>query len=414
MPKFSYICRKPTGEKEVGVIEGASQDEVVAQLQRKGLFITSIIPFDVGRKEAAAAAQEVRTVKKQFTHGGVNSHDLVLFARQLAMLLGAGVSLLRALDVIAKQVDSKKLAGIVGQVALDMEAGRTLRDALSKFPDIFSSLWINLIETGEASGNLPMVLDKLAYYLEESANFKRKIVSALLYPGILLFVSVSAVFFFVIKIVPTFATILVNFGVELPLPTKILINTSTLLTKNLFLIVICVMGFVFLFRYLKRRPPFDRIIEDISFRVPIFGEFLRFMYLERFATTMSILIESGVPILYALEISERSAGSIRMTDAISYIKRNVKEGRSMAVPMEKSEFFTPMVVQMIAIGEEIGELSNMLKRIAKYYQEYLETFVSRLATIFEPLMIVFIGVIIGGMVISIFMPIFSIAFMKTN
>ena len=295
-----------------------------------------------------------------------------------------------------------------------MEAGRTLRDALSKFPDIFSSLWINLIETGEASGNLPMVLDKLAYYLEESANFKRKIVSALLYPGILLFVSVSAVFFFVVKIVPTFATILVNFGVELPLPTKILINMSTLLTKNMLLIVIGVTGLVFLFRYIKRRPPFDRIIEDISFRVPIFGEFLRFMYLERFATTMSILIESGVPILYALEISERSAGSIRMTDAISYIKRNVKEGRSMAVPMEKSEFFTPMVVQMIAIGEEIGELSNMLKRIAKYYQEYLETFVSRLATIFEPLMIVFIGVIIGGIVISIFMPIFSIAFMKTN
>jgi type IV pilus assembly protein PilC len=412
MPKFSYICRKPTGEKEVGVIEGASQDEVVAQLQRKGLFITSIIPFDVGHKEPGAP-QEIRTVKKQFTHAGVNSHDLVLFARQLAMLLGAGVSLLRSLDVISKQVDSKKLAGIVGQVSLDMEAGRTLRDALSKFPDIFFFLVDQLIETGEASGQPPYGFGQARLLSGGVGHFKRKIISALLYPGILLFVSVSAVFFLFVKIVPTFATILVNFGVELPLPTKILIGLSTALTKNLLWIVIGVTGFVFLFRYIKRRPPFDRIIEDISLKVPIFGEFLRFMYLERFATTMSILIESGVPILYALEISERSAGSIRMTDAIGYIKRNVKEGRSMAVPMEKSEFFTPMVVQMIAIGEEIGELSNMLKRIAKYYQEYLEVFVSRLATIFEPLMIVFIGVIIGAMVISIFLPIFSIAFMKT-
>lgn len=412
MPKFSYICRKPTGEKEAGVIEGVGQDEVVAQLQRKGFFITSIIPFDVGRKDAAAV-QEARTVRKQFTHPGVNSQDLVLFARQLAMLLGAGVSLLRSLDVISKQVDSKKLAGIVNQISQDMEAGRTLRDALSKFPALFSALWINLVETGEASGNLPMVLDKLAYYLEEGANFKGKIVSALLYPGILLFVSLSAVFFFIVKIVPTFANILVNFGVELPLPTRILINLSTLLTKNLLWLVIGVTGFVFFFRHIRQRPPFDRMLEDAYFKVPVFGEFLRFMHLERFATTMSILIESGVPILYALEISERSAGSIKMTDAIGYIKRNVKEGRSMAVPMEKSEFFTPMVIQMVAIGEEIGELSNMLKRIAKYYQEYLETFVGRLATIFEPLMIVFIGIIIGAMVISIFLPIFSIAFMKT-
>ncbi|MFA5039533.1 MAG: type II secretion system F family protein [Candidatus Omnitrophota bacterium] len=413
MPKFSYISRKASGEKEVGVIEGAGQDEVVAQLQRKGLIVTSIIPFDVGRKESQDGP-DGKVVKKQLTHNGINANDMVLFARQLAMLLGAGVSLLRALDVISKQVDSRKLHDIITQVGQDMEAGRTLRDSLAKFPDVFSPLWLNLIETGEASGNLPMVLERLAYYLEESASFKRKIISAMLYPGILLFVSVSAVFFFVIKIVPTFSNILVNFGVELPLPTRMLIGLSDLLTKNLLWLAMGVAGFVFLYRHMKSRPPFDRILERVFFRIPIYGEFLRFMLLERFATTMSILIESGVPILYALEISERSAGSIRMAEAIGYIKRNVKEGRSMAAPMDRSEFFTPMVVQMVAIGEEIGELSNMLKRIAKYYQDYLETFVARLATIFEPLMIVFIGIIIGAMVISIFLPIFSIAFMKTG
>ena len=413
MPKFSYICRKSSGEKEAGVIEGPSQDEAVAQLQKKGLFVTSIIPFDVGKKEGALS-QEGRPVRKQFTHGSINTNDLVIFARQLAMLLGAGVSLLRSLDVISKQVDSKKLFNIINQIHQDMEGGRTLRDALAKFPDVFSPLWINLVETGEASGNLPTVLEKLAYYLEESASFVRKIISALLYPGILLFVSVSAVLFFILKIVPTFTTLLTSFGVELPLPTKILINTSSFLRHNFFLISGLIIGMFFLIKHLAKRPPFDRIFENIKFRIPIFGEFFRFMLLERFATTMAILIESGVPILYALEISERSAGSLKMSEAIQYIKKNVKEGRSMASPMEKSEFFTPMVVQMVAIGEEIGELSNMLKRIAKFYQEYLETFVTRLATIFEPLMIVFIGVIIGAMVISIFLPIFSIASMKTG
>ncbi|MFH0940650.1 MAG: type II secretion system F family protein [Candidatus Omnitrophota bacterium] len=413
MPKFSYICRKSTGEKEAGVIEGPSQDDVVSQLQKKGLFVTSIIPFDVGKKDTDFIREPGR-VKKQFTHSGINANDLVLFARQLAMLLGAGVSLLRSLDVISKQVDSKKLFGIIGQIRQDMEGGRTLRDSLAKYPEVFSPLWVNLVETGEASGNLPNVLDKLAFYLEESVGFQRKIISALVYPGILLFVAISAVLFFILKIVPTFATILDSFGVPLPLATRLLIDMSKFLTKNFFLIIGAITGFVYLYKHFNNKPPFNKVIEDIKFKVPVFGEFFRYLLLERFTTTMSILIESGVPILYALEISERSAGSIRMADTIQFIKKSVKEGRSMAAPMEKSDFFTPMLVQMVAIGEEIGELSNMLKRVAKFYQEYLETFVTRLASIFEPLMIVFIGIIIGAMVIAIFMPIFSIAFMKTS
>lgn len=295
-----------------------------------------------------------------------------------------------------------------------MEGGRTLRDSLAKHPNTFSPMWINLVETGEASGNLPMVLEKLAYYLESSMGFQRKIISALMYPGILLFVSVSAVFFFVLKIVPTFSKILLSFGVELPLPTRILMGISDFLIHKFFLLVFGIVALVWLYNYFSKKSPFDLMIEETKLRLPIFGDFFRFIMLERFTTTMSILIESGVPILYALEISERSAGSIKMAEAIRFIKKSVKEGRSMAAPMDKSDFFTPMVVQMVAIGEEIGELSNMLKRISKFYQEYLETFVTRIATIFEPLMIVFIGIIIGAMVVSIFLPIFSIAFMKTG
>lgn len=414
MPKFSYISRKTTGERESGVIEGPSQDEVLFQLQKRGLLVTSIIPFDLNKKEPSFTKDTKAKEKKQFSHNGVTANDLVLFSRQLSMLLSAGVSLLRSLDIVSKQVDSKKLFTVINQIRQDMEAGRTLKDSVGKFPEIFDALWVNLIETGEASGNLPTVLDKLAYYLEETMSFQRKIISALMYPGILLLVSLLAVFFFVVKIVPTFSKILTSFGVELPLPTKILIGISDFLTKKFFLLAAIITVFVFLFKFFSKRPPLNRAIEEFKFKVPIFGDFFRFLFLERFATTMAILIESGVPILYALEISERSAGSMKMAETIAFIKKSVKEGRSMAVPMEKSDFFTPMVIQMVSIGEEIGELSNMLKRIAKFYQEYLETFVIRLATIFEPLMVVFMGFVIGAMVISIFLPIFSLAFMKTG
>lgn len=413
MAKFSYIGRKGMGEKEVGVLEGVNQDDVLLQLQKKGLVIISLIPLDSVKKEERPIT-ETQKAKRQFTHTGIKDSDLVLFIRQLAMLLGAGVSLLRSLDIITKQVDSRKLFDVIKKVHDDMEGGLTLRDSLAKFPVIFTPLWLNLVETGEASGNLPTVLDKLAYYLEEAASFKRKIISAMMYPGILLCVSFGAVIFFILKIVPTFAGILTSFGVELPLMTRMVIGLSEFLGKKSFLFIVMVVGGVIGFKKLSVRPPFNRMIEDMCFKLPVLGEFMRFLLLERFSMTMSILVESGVPILYALEISERSAGSLRLAETIQFVKKSVKEGRSMAEPMEKSEFFTPMVVQMIAIGEEIGELSNMLKKISRYYQEYLETFIVRLASIIEPLMIVFVGIIIGALVISIFLPIFSIASMKTG
>jgi type IV pilus assembly protein PilC len=413
MGRFSYIARRKDGQRDSGVLEAGSQDEAILQLQQKGLVVTSVISFDVGRDEMAAqAAASPRRPRSQFTHGGVKANDLVIFARQLALLLGAGVSLLRCLDIILKQVDSRQLFKIITQVRQDMEGGRTLRDSLAKFPNTFSNLWVNLIETGEASGNLPMVLEKLAYYLEESLAFQSKIVSALMYPGILLLISVSAVVFFVVKIVPTFSKILVSFGVEMPLATRIVIGLSDALTKRWYLIAGGVFAIVFIFKQISRQPRLAKVIENAKFRIPIMGEFYRYVLLERFATTMGILIESGVPILYALEIAERSAGSSKMAEAVGQIKRSVREGRSMAEPMEKNELFTPMLVQLVAIGEEIGELNNMLKRIGKFYQDYLATFVTRLATIFEPLMIVFIGIIIGAMVISIFLPIFNLALSK--
>lgn len=410
MAHFSYIARTKEGSRDSGTIEASTQEEAAALLQKRGLTVTAIINLDrkiTPEKKAGAAAKSSK--EQRFKHRGVRSADLVIFARQLAMLLGAGVSLLKSLEVILKQVDSKRLYEVISSIMRDMEAGRTFKDSVSKFKSVFSELWIYLIETGEASGNLPVVLSHLAKYLEDMQAFKRKIVSALMYPCILMVVAIGAVMFFVLKIVPTFTQILSSFNVELPLPTKILIMISNILREKLIFIVIGVAVIVYLFKRFSKITAFRHELEKIQLKLPLFGNFVRFMMIEGFATTMSILVESGVPIIYALDISERSQPYLVMQEIIGNVKTSVREGKSFAVPLSKSNFFPPMVVQMISIGEEIGELAAMFKRIAKYYQEYLEAFVTRLAALFEPLMIVFMGGIIGAMVISIFLPIFNLA-----
>jgi type IV pilus assembly protein PilC len=413
MPKFSYIARTKNSGKETGTIEAATQEEAIATLHSKGLAVASIIQYDISSaisKEQEKKEAFVFGAKKiKFKHRGVKSTDLVVFARQLAMLLGAGVSLMKALDVISKQIDSQRLYEVMSEMSKDMEAGRTFKDSLSKYKTVFSEMWLYLVETGEASGNLPVVLNHLANYLEERQAFKTKIISALMYPGILFLVAVSAVMFFIIKIVPTFTQILTSMSVELPLATKILIGISDIVRKKFFFALMVVDGVVFAFKRLWKADNFRFLIEKFQLRLPLFGNFSRFMMIESFATTMSILIESGVPIIYALDISERSQPSKIMREIISNVKLNVREGKTFSVPLEKANFFPPMVIQMVSTGEEIGELANMFKRISVYYQQYLEAFVARFASLFEPLMIVFMGFIIGAMVISIFLPIFNLA-----
>ncbi|MBL7197861.1 MAG: type II secretion system F family protein [Candidatus Omnitrophica bacterium] len=411
MPKFSYIARTKEATKNTGMIEAVSQDEAISLLQKKDLVVTSIIQIDKlsSAQEKKKSIALARSTTRKFKHKGASSGDLVVFARQLSMLLGAGVSLMKSLDVTLKQVDSQRLNEAISDMSKDMEAGRTFKDALAKHKNIFSELWLYLVETGEASGNLPMVLDHLANYLEEQQAFKTKIISAMMYPAILFIVAIGAVMFFVMKIVPTFTKILTSMNVALPLPTQILIGISNFLTKRFFLMILIVTGMVFLFKNLMRNENVKALIEKIQLKLPLFGSFFRFMMIESFSTTMSILIESGVPIIYALDISERSQPNKTMQEIIGGIKLSVREGKSFAIPLEKTDFFPPMVIQMISTGEEIGELSNMFKRISVYYRQYLEAFVARLTAIFEPLMIVFMGVIIGAMVISIFLPIFSLA-----
>lgn len=408
MAKFSFEARDVSGKKQRGLEEAQTSDELILRLQSRGLIVTNISQIaEVVSKEVVGASPEI-FVSKQFKfHRGVKLSDLVLFSRQLATMLGAGISLLKSLEIIAKQVESKVLLIATTKIIEDVRGGISFHEALSKHPKVFSSMWANLIETGEASGNLPIILERLAFYLEEQAGFRRKIISALIYPAILFGVCIVAILFFTFKIIPTFANIFSSLGGKMPALTQVVINFSDFMRHYFFLILI-VFGIIWFFvkQYIQTDTG-KRQYDTLLFNLPTFGKFFRTIALERFTSEISTLIESGVPILYALDISERSSSNVLMQDIIRSVKNDVREGKSLAGPLEKSNFFPPMLVQMVRVGEEIGELGSMLKKVAAYYREFVETQITRFTNMFEPLMIVFMGGIVGTLVISMYLPIFS-------
>ncbi|MDD5108857.1 MAG: type II secretion system F family protein [Candidatus Omnitrophica bacterium] len=407
MPKFYYVARNRSGVKETGSEEALNQEDAVTKIQSRDLVVINIIPE--GTEPGGKGVDNLVRSKFKPKHGRVTSEDLTLFCRQLSTLIGAGVTILMSLNIISKQVSSRKLYGVITDLTKNMEAGLSFHEAMALHPRVFSDLWVNLVESGEASGNLAVVLGRLASYLEKVGEFKRKIISALIYPAILTLVGLGALLFLTIKIVPTFAEIFKNFNMTLPALTQILVGVSTFLRKFLFLIIIVIAGAVFAFKKYIETKLGRRSFEEFKFKLPVFGEFFLAMNIERFSSEMATLLESGVPILYSLEISERSVDNLIMADIIKKIKEDVREGKPLRESLERSSFFEPMVIQMISIGEEIGELPQMFKRINSFYQEYCDTFLARFVAMFEPFVLIFIGLVIGIMVIGMFLPIFELS-----
>lgn len=410
MPRFFYVARDSTGKKITGFEEANTQEEVVNRLQSREL---TVISAALEYRDGATVSGDIAAKAKfRFRHYRVTSDDLVLFCRQLATLLGAGVTILKSLEIISMQVSSRRLYNIIKNLQKNMEAGLSLHESMAKHKNVFSELWVNLVESGEASGNLAVVLNRLASYLERLAAFKRKIISALIYPLILMFSAIAALLFLTIKIIPTFAELFKGFNITLPLLTRMLIAVSEFIRHYAIYLILIVVGIFMAIRKYTRTNTGRRRYERFKFKIPVFGEFFRSLVIERFSSEMSTLVESGVPILYSLEIAEHSVGNQVMADIIRNIKEEVREGKSLSQPLEKSGFFEPMVVQMVTIGEEIGELSQMFKKINSFYQEYVEVFLTRFTSMFEPIMLIFMGLVIGVMVIGMFLPIFQIAQIK--
>lgn len=407
MPRFYYVARNRSGVKETGTEEGLNQEDVVTRIQSKGLIVVNVIPESA--EHPSAYTDNSVKIKSKPKHRNVTSDDLTLFCRQLSTLIGAGVTILMSLNIIAKQVASRRLYEVVTNLTKNMEAGLSFHEAMAMHPKVFSDLWVNLVESGEASGNLAVVLSRLAAYLEKAAAFKSKVVSALIYPAILTFAGLAALLFLSLKIVPTFAEIFKSFNITLPFLTQVLVGVSSFLRSYFFLLILAIAGAVFAFRKYVGTKNGRKNFENFKFRLPVFGQFFLALNIERFSSEMSTLLESGVPILYSLEISERSVDNLVMADIVRKIKEDVREGKPLRESLEKSGFFEPMIIQMVSIGEEIGELPQMFKRINAFYQEYCDMFLTRFVSMFEPIVLVFIGGVIGVMIIGMFLPIFELS-----
>lgn len=404
MPRFSYTVKNKEGKTIKSFLDAHNKQAIVERLHREGYFIVDvreISPFAGGKKTFKK--------KRKFNHGGIKLQDFLTFARQMTTMLEAGITLNRSLDVIQTQTQSERFFKILNQIKKDVEQGGALSLALSKHPGVFNQFWVSLVEIGEASGTLPEVLNKLAVYLEQQAEFRSSIISAMVYPIILFFVAMGAVGFFALFVAPRFEAIFESMKVDLPLLTVLLLAFFKIVKANFLLIICTLVVSLFLLRRFTRTYLGRGLYEKFLFRLPVIGEIYKLIVVERFSSQMAILLDSGVPILYALDISERLVSNQTCAFLIAGIKEAVREGESLVKPMERSDFFPPMAVQMISVGEETGELSKMLKHVAQFYQSSVETFMKRFSTLVEPLMIVIMGAVIGVIVVAMFLPLFNIA-----
>lgn len=409
MAKFAYIVKDQSGKTYRNVVDMANKEVLVAKLHKEGYFIVNITEMAVAFPKKRQQETLVSRKRKKFTHRSVKLQDLLSFSRQLATMLEAGVSLIRSLNVIETQVDSEVFSKVLEKIRSDVEQGTSLSLAVGKHPKIFNQFWVSLLEVGEASGTIPAILQKLSFYLEQQASFRSTIISGIIYPAILFVVACGAIAFFALFVGPKFEEIFTSMNAQLPWITTQLLMIFKFVRNKFFWILGGLIVAGVLFRKYVRTYQGKMAFEKFLFGLPTVGEIFQHIILERFTSQMSILIDSGVPILYALDITERLVDNNTCALVVGQIKEGVKQGELLVAPMERSGFFPSLCIQMIMVGEETGELSKMLKHVAAYYQNSVETFMKRFATIIEPFMLVFMGGVIGIIIVAMFLPMFNIA-----
>jgi type IV pilus assembly protein PilC len=405
MPSYYYEAVDSEGKTKTDIFDAIDENALVDKLQAEGYFVVSI---RLAKDKAVAAKSPKKGHNLKFDHTGCRIEDLLVFSRQLATMLEAGVTMLRSLDVIQTQIQSSDLYKAASQTHDDIEQGSSLSTALAKHPKIFNQFWVSLAEVGEASGTMPMILNKLAEHVERDASFRSAIVSAMVYPLILFVVCIGAVIFFALVVGPKFEDVFAAMHAQLPLMTRCLLATFDFIKHYLLLMAGgAVVLFVFLKSYIAT--PIGQVqFETILFNLPVIGEITKLIVVERFAAQMAILIESGVPILYSLDITEKLVDNRTCSQVIIKVREGVREGKGMADALMLEPFFPMMAIQMIRVGEETGELGKMLKHVAEFYQANVESFMKRFGTLIEPFMLFFMAAMIGTIVVSIFLPLFKL------
>jgi type IV pilus assembly protein PilC len=403
MPSFAYQAKDASGKTVNGVIEAENERVLRAKLREMNYYVTGIT-----QKSSNVMNADIGAVLSKFK--GVGEQALVVFARQFATMINAGLAMVRCLDVLGVQTEDSQLKPIIVAVRREVEGGSTLAAALGKFPKVFSPLFVNMVRAGELGGILDDVLNRLAGFLEKDFNLKKKVKAAMTYPTVILVMAIGIVIFLVTFILPTFVQMFEQMNMKLPLPTLILI-TFTKYSRNPYILIPTLaalgVGFFFFNRYVSTQVG-RRQFDAFKLKLPVFGMLIRKVAISRFCRTLGTLLQSGVPIMQALEIVGKASGNEVVAEVVSKVRDSVREGESIAVPLQLSGMFPPLVTQMVSVGEETGNLDGMLSKIADFYDTEVDYMLSSLTSLLEPLMILGMGFVVGFIVISVFLPLYQI------
>ncbi|HEY5545561.1 MAG TPA: type II secretion system F family protein [Gemmatimonadaceae bacterium] len=391
MPAYTYTARTAAGELRTATVEAATAQDVVAQLRRQRMTVVKVD----------------ENAKPKKMKGGIKMRDIVIFTRQFSTMINAGLPLVQALDILAKQTENKVLAATTRDIVFDVESGHTVADALAKHPKAFSDLYVNMVAAGEAGGILDTILMRLATFMEKNDALVRKVKGAMIYPAVIMSVAAIAIAVLLVFVIPVFENMFAGVGLALPLPTRIVIGASDFLRGFWWAVAATIAAGVWLLRRYYATSGGKLNIDRLLLRFPVLGDVLRKSAVSRFTRTLGTLISSGVSILDGLEITAKTAGNRVIQDAIMQSRSSIAGGDTIAAPLQKSAVFPPMVISMIAVGEQTGGLDEMLSKIADFYDEEVDAAVSGLLSLLEPIMIVFLGVIVGGMVVAMYLPIFD-------
>ena len=398
MTTFSYQARDPSGKIVSGIQDALNEDSAVTSLMSRGLMVLSL------QQKAAAS----RTRKKAWT---VKETDLVLFTRQLSTMIEAGISLVQAMTALYDQCDPKRqrnLRHIISDVTTRVQGGETFHESIAKHPRVFDRLFVSMVKAAEHGGLLAEILDRLAGFLEASARLRKKVKSAMTYPVIVICIAFAITIFLLVKVVPIFGEIFKDFGAKLPAPTQFLIDVSDFMRSEWYFLILGFGGAFFAIRTFLRSTRGKQVADKWKLKLPIFGPLIHKICMSRFSRTFAQLIRSGVPILEVLDIVGGASGNHVVETSINGVSQDVEKGDNLSVALSKKPIFPPMMLRMVAAGEATGKIDTMLEKMADFWDEEIEAMLDALTSLIEPLLIVFLGVIVGGIVIAMFLPIFKL------
>jgi len=397
MATFVWTGKNRKGVMQRGELAAKNQDEVLSNLRKQNIAVTSVQPKEGG------------PLKSLSFGGKPKEKDIVVFTRQFATMIDAGLPLVQCLEILSTQSENKILAKTLGEIRGDVESGSTFADALRKHPRVFDDLYVNMVAAGEAGGILDTILNRLAKHIEKSMKLKKEIKSAMVYPSVIVSVAVIVIVILMVFVIPIFAQMFSDFGQALPALTQMVIDASHFMQRNGIFIGIGFGVIVYSIKRWYKTPGGRKAIDKFLLKLPVFGDLIRKAAVAKFTRTLGTLISSGVPILEGLVIVSRTAGNKVVEEALMTARQSISEGKTVAEPLGRSKVFPPMVVQMISVGETTGALDAMLGKIADFYDDEVEAAVAALTSLLEPMLMVFLGVTIGTIVIAMYLPIFQLA-----